>query len=219
MSNVPIHDELDRAVSALVADPESGDVASYVSTQDFSGELRELVEAAAQLAYVARPGFRAQLHADLLDEIFVAGDVASYVSTPDVGDIRNNGNGQHGAVAARPEQILPSLFGSAGMYAMQRKNFAASALLHATAMGLLIVSSAWMAQRAETPKPRINSVLTDIGVYVPRPERDQALTGGGASGDQSKMRASHGVPPKFAYEQFTPPTIIVHNPEPVLTAP
>jgi periplasmic protein TonB len=221
MSNTAMYEELDRVVSVLIEN--RGDAASCVSTQEPSQELRKLLEIVAQLECVARPAFKAQLKADLLDEVFVVGDVASYVSTPDLGEIRKNGSGQQGAVAhalptQRPEQILPSLFGSAGMYSAQPRNFAASLLLHATALGLLIASSAWMAQRA-TPKPHVSSVLTDVGAYVSKPELDKALTGGGASGDRSKMRASHGTPPKFAYEQLAPPTVIVHNPEPVLTAP
>jgi periplasmic protein TonB len=230
MSNATMYDELDRAVNAFIADPESrvGDVAGYLSTQEDATELCELLEIAAQLEHVARPAFKAQLKADLLDEILVAGasgDVTSYVSTPHSGlnqhqdnGHRHNGTVAHG-IAARQEQILPSLFGNAAMYSAQCKNFAASVLLHATAMGVLIASSTWMAQRAESPKPRIIAVLTDVGVYVPKPARDQAQTGGGASGDRSKLSASHGQPPKFAYEQFAPPTVIVHNPEPVLTAP
>src|SRR5215475_12288632 len=182
MSNAAMYDELDRVVSVFIENP--GDAASCISTQGYSLELRELLEVAAELECVARPEFKAQLEADLLDEIFVAGTsggAASCVSTPDLGEIRNNGNGRHGA-AGRPEQALPSLFGNAGIYSVQRKNFAASALLHATALGLLIVSSTWMAQRAETPKPHVSSVLTDVGVYVSRPELDKVLSGGGASG-------------------------------------
>src|SRR5262249_13630380 len=171
MPNTAIYDELDRAVSKFIQNSSGdrpGDVASYVSTKEDAADICELLEVATQLDYVARPAFKAQLKADLLDEIFVAGDVGSYVSTPQLGRTRQHGNARHAlpVTSNRQEQILPSLFGNAGMYSVQRKNFAASALLHATAMGLLIVSSTWMAQRGETPKPRVTSVLTDVGVYV-----------------------------------------------------
>jgi periplasmic protein TonB len=222
MTNATVYEELDRAVDTLIAQP--GDVASYVSTLENSGEISELLEIGAQLECVARPEFKAQLKADLLDEIFIAGDVASYVSTPDLVEIRGNGNGHHRTAAhampsERQELILRSLFGDGDTYSAQPRNFAASVLLHATAMGLLIASSAWMAQRTPVIKPRVTAVLTDIDIYAPKPAREQPKKGGGAGGDQDPMRASHGQPPKFAYEQFVPPAVIVRNPEPVLTAP
>jgi periplasmic protein TonB len=220
MSNATMYEELDREVSALLADSDENvrEVASYVSTREYSHELRELLGIAAQLECVARPAFKAQLKADLLDEIFVAGDVASYVSTLPHGSEPNNGNGHRGTVIGRQEQVLPSLFGTVGMYSAQRRNFAASVVLHATAMGLLVASSAWMAQRTEAIKPRITTVLTDVGIYAPKPAREQPHGGGGSGGDREKLNASHGQPPKFAYEQFAPPAVIVRNPEPVLTA-
>src|SRR5687768_1632899 len=108
MSNATVFDELDQAVTAMIGNPE-GDVASYVSTHDQREDIRELLHLAAQLRYAARPAFRAQLKADLLDEAFVAGDnrgdVASYVST------NRNGNGVGVRTIRVPYQdkVLPSL--------------------------------------------------------------------------------------------------------------
>lgn len=222
MSNTMMYDELDQAVTALIADGEARvtrDVASYASTKDLPVDLRELLEVATELECVARPSFKAQLKADLMDEVFVQADAPRRVSTPRSWADGENGNGvgrrQEAAAEAR---ILPSLFGSDGLYHVQRSNFAASFALHVAAVGVFVAASAWMAQRTQEVKPRFTTVLTDIGVYVPEPAREQEMGGGGAGGDSTKLKASHGQPPKFDYEQFTPPVVVVRNPQPVLPA-
>lgn len=217
MSKASVYEELDQLVTAFIAEPDR-DVASYVSTQGLRPELRELLEMTAQLEHVARPAFKAQLMQDLLDEAFVSdsiADVASYIPTH-----KSNGNGANGhapRVSHHGDRVLPSLFGLEAANPMQRRNFAASMLLHTVAVGALVASSTWMVREQEV-RPRVTTVLTEIDAYVAAPALPKPKRGGGGGGEQSRLIASQGQPPKFAEEQFTPPVVVPQNPQPELPA-
>jgi hypothetical protein len=208
MANANIYDDLDEAVKLLI----DGDAATCISTQPTSTDIRELLEAANDLRYVARPEFKAQLRADLLDEAFV-GDVANHFSTGKNGKGNSARNlPKHDGTAS----IMPSLFGSEGMYPVRRTNFAASALLHAAVMGLFVASSLWMVQHKDEVKPYSDAGVVKITAYI-SPVAPKENHGGGAGGAREKIHASQGQAPKFAAEQITPPTVVVRNPQPVLT--
>ena len=57
----------------------------------------------------------------------------------------------------------------------------------------------------------------DISDYMPQAKPQQkAMGGGGGGGDRSPLPASKGKLPKFAKEQFTPPTVKILNENPKL---
>jgi periplasmic protein TonB len=219
MSNTTSYDELDRAVNAFMA---NGNVASCVSTPPFRNSLGDLLELAAELQYVARPEFKARLKADLIDQAFVAGgDAASCVSSAQIPRGPRGGNrldeNARQPMGIANARILPSLFGAEGMYPARRTNFAASALLHAAAIGVLATSSVWMMRQRDEVRPYVASRIMEVSAYI-APVAPEQNRGGGSGGDHGKINTSHGQTPTFAGQQLTPPTVVVRNPQPVLTA-
>src|SRR5258705_1061562 len=136
MSNATIYDELDQAVNAFIAEQEA---ASGVATEHHSEHVLDLLQAARELQYVARPHFKAQLKRDLMDQAFTltmptdvaSGDIPSYVPIADILEGGRNGSGPRDGVRrasmtrnATPfETPLPSLFPVEGTHAASRGNF------------------------------------------------------------------------------------------------
>jgi len=66
-------------------------------------------------------------------------------------------------------------------------------------------------------KPQSTTELIDPGDYSLKPAKTQA-GGGGGGGDRDVLQASRGHAPKFALLQITPPTAVIRNLNPKLTA-
>ncbi len=116
-----------------------------------------------------------------------------------------------------PHDILPTLFGEGyGTYAVKRESFIASFLLNTMGVVGLVLLSGWI---AANHTQAANTVLTwvDTGSLT-MPIGDKKMGGGGGGGDQDKLQASKGALPKQAMEQITPPTAVIRNDNPKLTA-
>ncbi len=116
--------------------------------------------------------------------------------------------------------ILPSLFGPGfDDYAVKPTNFIFSFALETLLVAVVLVSGTFVATHTEQIKRSVISLTTDdISPYVMKPAKTQA-GGGGGGGDRDKLQASKGAPPKFAREQFTPPAVVLRNPDPKLAVP
>jgi len=121
------------------------------------------------------------------------------------------------AVVRREEpDILPTLFGAGyGTYKAQSKNFILSFLVHTLAAILLLTSGYWMVQHKQEIKLQVSNLVTDISPYILPPAATRA-GGGGGGGDRDKLPAPKGALPKSAWEQITPPAVVIRNPNPKL---
>jgi protein TonB len=120
------------------------------------------------------------------------------------------------ATMPRQEQILPTLMGGGyGTYQVRPINFILSFVLHTLAVVGFLFSATFMVTHQDELKKQVVSLVTDISPYVLPPSKDQA-GGGGGGGDRDKLAASKGSPPKFARDQFTPPAVVIRNPDPKL---
>ncbi len=104
-----------------------------------------------------------------------------------------------------------------GLYGRQKKSWAMSLSVQSVAVVLLF--TVFSVKAVQEKVKEIGTVfLPDIAPYQPKlaPKKDQ-MSGGGGGGDRSPLPASKGRLPKAALKQFTPPTAVVHNPDPKLT--
>ena len=112
--------------------------------------------------------------------------------------------------------VMPTLLGEGyGVYRAQPSAFIFSYLINVLVTALLIWSGHWFVSHREEIKQHVVGLVTDVSPYVLPVSKDQA-GGGGGGGDRDKFQASKGSPPKFAQDQFTPPTVVVRNEAPVL---
>ncbi len=111
--------------------------------------------------------------------------------------------------------ILPTLFGGPATYPVQSNNFILSFLLHVLTIVLVLLSGTFVVNKHEVIRQRVAGIITDISPYVLPPAATQA-GGGGGGGDRDKLAASKGSLPKFARDQFTPPTAVIRNQDPKL---
>jgi periplasmic protein TonB len=118
--------------------------------------------------------------------------------------------------SAQQPDILPTLFGTTGLYDVRPVNFVYSLALHGVAAALLLTSSLWIVNNPEKVKETL-STFTDISPII-LPPADTQAGGGGGGGDRDKLETPKGAAPKFANEQFTPPQVIKRNPDPKLAA-
>jgi periplasmic protein TonB len=204
MFEATMHNELDQAIDALIANPDCKPACA-------DSALAGMLDIAAELRRLPRHEFRTQLKADLLAQ---AGNMDSKAKTAPSGGDRVLTMPRR---AAEPN-ILPTLFGAGyGAYPAQRATFLASFLMHTAAIALLLTSGLWMAgNRQEMTKPLV-TMIADVSQYVLPPAADRA-GGGGGGGDRDKLAASKGSAPRFAREQITPPAIVIRNDQAKLTA-
>ena len=102
-------------------------------------------------------------------------------------------------------------------YGPQKKSWAMSlGVQSVVVLSLFTVFSARTVQQKMAEF--IPLIAPDIAPYLPelRPKQDK-MTGGGGGGDRSPLPAPKGRLPKAALKQFTPPMVIVNNPNPKLT--
>jgi TonB family protein len=171
-------------------------------------KIGELLGIAAELRLLPDPGFRAALKAELLGQTHAVAGAPVAVG-------RQVSEERQARREEKAEQILPTLFGAGyGDYPVHRRNFAASAAIHAALIALAATAGMWMTTKTQIAL-RASSVLVASDSYVLPPSIDVSR-GGGGGGDQDKVPASKGRLPRFARDQITPPTIVVRNATPKL---
>jgi TonB family protein len=206
MTNISVYDELDQAIDQMfqsqvpqkLRDPGA-------PSQTDEGNIRELVELAADLRDLPRVNFKSRLKLEL--EWEAAGRRVSSGDTDQ--------QAAHGAALAG--EILPSLFGKSWAgYPVRRIHFALSVALHAV-MAFLVGASFLMVKsyvpRVE-PQPNVTIRLEPY----PVPIGAHPSSGGGSGGAAEPIRASKGMAPPAAQEQLTPPIILRNNAQPRLAA-
>jgi len=65
-------------------------------------------------------------------------------------------------------------------------------------------------------KDSVALIAPDLTAYKPVPQKKNTMGGGGGGGDRSPTPASKGKLPRIAPRQFTPPMVVVNNPNPRL---
>jgi TonB family protein len=156
------------------------------------------------LRYLPRPEFRASLRNQLLLR----------AGSSDVFDARvQPGEPKPGA---RRETIVPPLFiTESGAFPVRGSHLALSFGLHVAALALVVASGWWMVENhAVVRNTMAQLIATDKYSLPPAP----TAASGGGGGDHDKMPASKGSAPSFAPEQLAPPTVIIRNDSPALTA-
>lgn len=179
---LPLEDRLDLAVDELLR--------NGVARAHEDAEVTALLGAARELQLLPRPDFKERLALEL------------EAKTP-----AHNADARALHAAA---QMLPTLFGGGMPKApMSRMNLAASLLVHAVALSLILSSTFFVAaNRGVAPANLSDLVVREI--YTLPPSTD-ALQGGGSGGDRSKLEASHGALPKLDKQQLAPPSVTVRN--------
>jgi periplasmic protein TonB len=79
----------------------------------------------------------------------------------------------------------------------------------------LVWSGHWFVQHRRELSHDLSGLI-DQATYLLPSSPTQAGGGGGGGGDGDKLAASNGLPPKFARQQFTPPTAVPRNEAPIL---
>ena len=103
---------------------------------------------------------------------------------------------------------------------LRARSFAFSFVAHVFAVVLIAISSGFVLQHRRQLHRQFSTVVTEIvpvSPYVLPPARI-TVGGGGGGGDADKLAASKGALPKFSREQITPPTVVIRNLNPKLSA-
>jgi TonB family protein len=194
MNSPTIFDELDEAISRLLAGAANADVPAHVA---------ELLGAAPDLCHLPRADFKARLMVEL--EWQASGRSMS-TAAPSI---------SHAASVDAGLDFLPTLSGRVGsLYPVRGTNVMASVALHAAmllvvGLGLVVVNG--------TARVAVQKVgeATIIDSYVP-PAGLKPNHGGGGGGSADKTGASKGEAPRFAQQQFAPPTVVITDQNPKL---
>jgi periplasmic protein TonB len=102
--------------------------------------------------------------------------------------------------------VMPTMLGVGyGTYQQRPENFLLSFVTHTAALGLMLWLLHLTVPAKIIPPTTANSV--ELAPYIPMKVGKGGPSGGGG-GDASKLKASAGVPPKAAKQQFTPPTVL-----------
>lgn len=206
MNNAAILDQLDDAITMLLAEPDA-------ALPHFDWNIGELTAVAADLRLLPSPDFKARLRADLMRQAVTGAIPRNGHSHVWPAELRQSIAGTHAG-----QEILPTLFGAGyGNYPVHRASFAASFLMHAVAMVVVLSSAIWMVQHRREWKQESVAVLVESSPYA-LPVSPRKSGGGGGGGDASKLPASQGNLPRASFRQLTPPAIVVRDAAPKLTA-
>jgi protein TonB len=102
--------------------------------------------------------------------------------------------------------VMPTMLGVGyGTYQQRPENFLLSFVTHTVGLALML----WFLHLAVPAKiiPPTTANSVELAPYVPMKVGKGGPSGGGG-GDASKLKASTGVPPKAAKQQFTPPNVL-----------
>ncbi len=102
-----------------------------------------------------------------------------------------------------------------GDYNYTKPAAASSVVTHLAVAVVLFTVASHPAVREAGKKTAMLFVPVDISSYI-APVKPQTMGGGGGGGDRSPLPPSKGKLPKFAMEQFTPPTPKILNEQPKL---
>ncbi|HZD94745.1 MAG TPA: energy transducer TonB [Candidatus Sulfotelmatobacter sp.] len=108
--------------------------------------------------------------------------------------------------APADSSVMPTLLGVGyGTYQVRPENFLLSFVTHTGALALML----WLLHVAVPAKilPPTTANSVELTPYILKVGKNGA-PGGGGGGDASKLKASTGIPPKSAKQQFTPPTVL-----------
>ena len=212
MNSFSIADEFDHAVN---------NVLTGVETVGVNGDLEigELVGIALELRDLPEPLFKAQLKASLTGHPVVEPYGAGACSGSRPFDPRTlsprDKSRLHTVSLESQSAILPSLFRmTSDGYPLHQRSMAASLFMHVTALTLVVVAGVFAAHHPEI-KPNVTARMISLADY-PLPAAEDVSHGGGGGGTGDKLKASTGIPPRFAPEQLTPPLVVVQNLHPVL---
>lgn len=104
-----------------------------------------------------------------------------------------------------------------GEYNYTRQAAASSVGTHLVAALLLFTAFSHPAVQEAAKKTATLILPSDLSPYLPQSKPNaKPMGGGGGGGDRSPLPASKGKLPKFALEQFTPPTTRIMNEQPKL---
>lgn len=194
MNQISNFEELDRAIDAMMAQPEFPLLGA-------DADVDESLQVAAALRQLPRPDFKMRLKTELQ---WVA---AARPLSP-----------SREQQALKETDILPSLFGQGyGTYPLRGVNFAMSLTLHAVAMVLVAVLGVLAFRAGPTEQAKVEHRVYYLSNYVP-PAGTNEPHGGGSGGDRDKQNASHGALPKATDRQLTPPVVTIRNLDPKLPA-
>jgi protein TonB len=113
--------------------------------------------------------------------------------------------------------VMPTMLGVGyGTYQQRPENFLLSFVTHTAGIGLMLWLLHLTVPAKIIPPTTANSV--ELAPYVPMKVGKGGPSGGGG-GDASKLKASVGVPPKAAKQQFTPPTVLVQQKSKLMIEP
>ena len=113
--------------------------------------------------------------------------------------------------------VMPTMLGVGyGTYQQRPENFLLSFVTHTAALGLMLWLLHLTVPAKIIPPTTANSV--ELAPYIPMKVGKGGPSGGGG-GDASKLKASAGVPPKAAKQQFTPPTVLVQQKSKLMIEP
>ena len=103
-----------------------------------------------------------------------------------------------------------------GLYERKPRSQVMSVLFHVGVVALMFsLASSKVVQKA-VKESSVSLVAPDIAPYVPTRPKPGPMGGGGGGGDRSPLPASKGKLPRVAPRQFTPPMVVVNNPNPKL---
>ena len=113
--------------------------------------------------------------------------------------------------------VMPTMLGVGyGTYQQRPENFLLSFVVQGAGIALLLWLTHMTIPAKVIPPTTANSV--ELAPYIPMKVGKGGPSGGGG-GDASKLKASAGVPPKAAKQQFTPPTVLVQQKSKLMIEP
>lgn len=105
-----------------------------------------------------------------------------------------------------------------GFYDYKKNGVLGSTVVHIVALALIIGGTILAKSLVKTiiqKQQDVTLIAPDMPALAPSKTQ---VGGGGGGGDRDKLQALKGKPPKFAMEQITPPSMVVRNEHPKLTA-
>jgi periplasmic protein TonB len=108
-----------------------------------------------------------------------------------------------------------------GAYNYKKNGAVGSLAVHCLMIGA-ILAIWWVGLKASKKQPppqqqEVTLIAPSPDEYMPiSNKKNDTLAGGGGGGDRDKLQAPKGKLPKFAMEQFTPPAVVIRNPDPKL---
>src|SRR5208283_4293159 len=104
-----------------------------------------------------------------------------------------------------------------GFYNYKGKGAVGSTIVHVLALALIIVGTILgqrVVKQIVQPQQQVELIApSDMPVLEPS---KTVSGGGGGGGDHDKLQASQGRLPRQSMQQFTPPMVVVRNPDPKL---